>query len=152
MSNNTKRILFFTLTILFSAIIPMLVVALKYKLFEAYLEASTAVQVSIIGCVLIIFILLFNIKKVMQFLNDMPFSVFKCIINGVTKLLPLICIMTILVNINTIINDLTYVTSWLIGCNAISLFVFEPLWRHYTSETRLDIEYNKWHARELKDK
>lgn len=152
MNNNSKRILFFALTILFSAIIPIVVVAIKYKLIEAYLNAGTAVQVSIIGCVLVILILLFNIKKVMLFLNDMPFSVFKCIVNGVVKILPLICIMSILINMDTIVNDLTYVTSWLIGCNAISLFIFEPLWRHYTLETKLDVEYNKWHSRELKDK
>lgn len=152
MSNNSKRILFFILTILFSAIIPIVVIAIKYKLFEAYLEASTAIQISITGCILIMIVLLFNIKKVMQFLNDMPFSVFKCIINGTVKLLPLICLMTVLINMDKMIYDLTYVTGWFIGCNAISLFIFEPLWRHYTSETNIDIEYNKWHARELKNK
>lgn len=149
MSNANKRHLFFGLFMLFSFLIPVLIIMLKYKMFEAFFEASTKLQISIIGSILVAIISLVNIKRIMDYLNAMPLSTFKCIINGIVKLIPLACVLLILVNMEKLIDDLTFVTSWVLGCNAISFFVFEPLWRHYNNEAIIDKEYKAWKRRDM---
>ena len=127
--------------------IPILVVLLKYNMIEAFSNAPTKIKLSITGCILILIILFVNFKKILKYLNDMTFSVFKCIVNGVIKISPLVCILLILVNMDKFIVDLRYVVSWILGCNTISLFIFEPLYRYYSNEHNIDVEYNKWNAR-----
>ena len=152
MSNKHKNILFFCLTMLFSFVIPVLIVMIKYKMFEAFFKAKASIQFSIIGCLIILILTLVNVKKIIKFLNDMPLSPFKCIINGVFKLIPLTCIMLILINMESALSNLKFVVGWFLGCNAISFFIFEPLWRHYSKEYHLDLDYAAWHKRELQQK
>lgn len=149
MTNKTKRDLCFALTILFSFVIPATVVVIKYHMVEAFMHASTSVQLSIMGCIIILIMALCNIKKITTFINNIEFSIMKCIISGAFKMIPLICILLLLTNMNLIINDLTYITYWIVASNAISLFIFDPLWKYYNEESKFDREHN---ARRKRDK
>ena len=144
MSNKVKRNLCFAAAVVFSFAIPVLAVVIRYDMLNAYMEASTKVQISIVACIIIAIIALCNIKRITQFINNIEFSIFKCIISGLFKIIPLVCIVLILVNMTALIDDLTY------GSNIFSLFIFDPLWRYYNEETKYDIEYNAHAKREQK--
>lgn len=150
MSNKVKRNLCFVAAVVFSFAIPVLAVVIRYDMLNAYMEASTKVQISIVACIIIAIIALCNIKRITQFINNIEFSIFKCIISGLFKIIPLVCIVLILVNMTALIDDLTYVAYWTLGSNIFSLFIFDPLWRYYNEETKYDIEYNAHIKREQK--
>ena len=150
MSNKVKRNLCFIAAVVFSFAIPVLAVVIRYDMLNAYMKASTKVQISIVACIIIAIIALCNIKRITQFINNIEFSIFKCIISGLFKIIPLVCIVLILVNMTALIDDLTYVAYWTLGSNIFSLFIFDPLWRYYNEETKYDIEYNAHTKREQK--
>lgn len=152
MSNKLKRNLCFALSLLFSFVIPATVVVVKYDMIEAFTSLNPKIQVSIIGCVILLVLALCNIKKITEFINSIEFSVWKCLVSGTFKIIPLACVLLLLTNMDIILDDLTYITYWILGCNVFSLFIFDPLWRYYNEEVKYDIEHNARRKRELNDK
>ena len=150
MTNKSKRNICFILSLLFSFVIPVIVIIDRYNMIEAFSNLSTKVQMSIIGCVVIMILALANIKKITEFINKIEFSIWKCLVSGTFKIIPLVAILVLLTNITLIIDDLTYVTYWILGSNIVSLFIFDPLWRYYNEETQYDIEHNARVKRENK--
>lgn len=152
MSNKLKRNLCFVASIIFSFVIPVLAVVIRYDMLNAYVQASTKVQISIVACIIIAIIAVCNIKRITHFINSIEFSIWKCLVSGTFKIIPLVCLVLILVNMTVLIDDLTYVAYWTLGSNIFSLFIFDPLWRYYNEETKYDIEYNARKKREQGDK
>lgn len=149
MTNKKKRNLCFLASMLFSFAIPAIAVIIKYDMYKAYMAASTKVQISILGCIIIAVIALCNIKKIKEYIESIEFSVWKCIISGLFKIIPLACLALILANMMTIIDDLKYIVYVTLTSNVFSLFIFDPLWRYYNEEAKYDKAYNAHHKREL---
>lgn len=142
MSNNTKRIIFFLLSLIIPIGIPLLVVVIRYDIIDAFINTSTKVKISLIAAVFIICLFIAMYKKIKKFLNDMEFSVTKCIINGVVKLAPLICILLMFSNMYKVVDDIVFVMEWVIPCAAVSLFYFEPKYHYYTKLCKEDEQIN----------
>ena len=138
MSNKTKRIIFFLLSLIIPIGIPLVVVLIQYDVLKLYTEASTTVKVSIIAAIFIISFFIAMRKKIKQFLNDMEFSLLKCLVNGIVKITPLICILLVFANLYKVIDDIVYVMRWIIPCAAISLFYLEPKYHYYTKLCKED--------------
>lgn len=151
MTNKSKRNLCFILSLLFSFVIPVIVIIDRYNMIEAFSNLSTKVKLSIIGCVIVVILAISNIKKITDFVNSIEFSIWKCLVSGTFKIIPLVCILLLLTNITLLIDDLTYVTYWILGSNVFSLFIFDPLWRYYNEETKYDIEHNARRKREINE-
>ena len=138
MSNLIKRRLFFALSITFSFLIPATAIIVRYDMINKFLETKNSIKISIIGSALVLILLMTNLKKVMAYLDSLDFSIWKCIINGVIKILPVLCIALLVINLHNIIDDLFYAISWILGCNILALFVWDPLYQYYTSEHLYD--------------
>ena len=138
MSNKTKRFVYFALSLIISIGVPLIVVLDKYKVIEAFRNAPTKVRVSIIAAIFIISFFIAMRKKIKQFLNDMEFSLLKCLVNGIVKITPLICILLVFANLYKVIDDIVYVMRWIIPCAAISLFYLEPKYHYYTKLCKED--------------
>jgi hypothetical protein len=138
MSNKTKRMIFFLLSLIIPIGIPLVVVLIQYDVLKLYTEASTTVKVSIIAAIFIVslFIALYN--KIRKFLNEMEFSLVKCLINGIVKMIPLVCILLVFANMYKVIDDIVFVMEWIIPCAAVSLFYFEPKYHYYTKLCKED--------------
>lgn len=149
MSNKTKRNLCFILSLVFSFVIPAIVIVVRYNMIESFRNLNPKVQLSIIGCIVLLILAVCNIKKITEFINSIEFSVWKCLVSGTFKIIPLACVLLLLTNMEILLDDLTYITYWILGCNIFSLFIFDPLWRYYNEETKYDIEHNARRKREL---
>ena len=151
MSNKTKRNLCFILSLIFSFVIPAIVIVVRYNMIDAFKNLNPKVRLSIIGCIVLLILAICNIKKITEFINSIEFSVWKCLVNGTFKIIPLACVLLLLTNMELLLDDLTYITYWVLGCNIFSLFIFDPLWRYYNEETKYDIEHRARRKRELND-
>ena len=149
MSNKRKRNLFFIASMLFSFAIPAIATIIKYDMHKAYMQASTKVQISIIGCLVVAIVALCNIKKIKEYIESIEFSVWKCVISGIFKIIPLACLALVLANMITLIDDLKYIVYVSLTSNVFSLFIFDPLWRYYNEETKYDKTFNAQHKREM---
>lgn len=149
MSNRLKRNICFALSILFSFVIPAAFVVIKYDMIDAFHGLSNKTKVSIIGGIVLLIVIICNMKKIKNYIESIEFSIWKCLINGFIKLLPLACLFVLLVNLDLIIDDLTLVSYCVLECNVVSLFVFDPLWRYFAEESKQDAEYKARRKREL---
>lgn len=142
MSNKQKRVVFFLLSLLIPIGIPLVVIVIRYDIVNAFLNTSTKVKISLIAAVFIVCLFISMYKKIKKFLNDMEFSVLKCIINGVVKLVPLVSILLMFSNMYKVIDDIVFVMEWIIPCAAVSLFYFEPKYHYYTKLCKEDEQVN----------
>lgn len=138
MSNKTKRMIFFLLSLIIPIGIPLVVVLIQYDVLKLYTEASTTVKVSIIAAIFIISLFIAMYNKIRKFLNEMDFSLVKCLINGLVKIIPLICLLLIFVNMYKVVDDIVFVMEWIIPCSAVSLFYLEPKYHYYTKLCKED--------------
>lgn len=142
MSNKQKRVVFFLLSLLIPIGIPLVVIVIRYDIVNAFLNTSTKVKISLIAAVFIVCLFISMYKKIKKFLNDMEFSVLKCIINGVVKLIPLVSILLMFSNMYKVVDDIVFVMEWIIPCAAVSLFYFEPKYHYYTKLCKEDEQVN----------
>ena len=138
MNNKTKRMIFFLLSLIIPIGVPLVVVLVQYDVLKLYTEASTTVKVSIIAAIFIVSLFIALYKKIKNFLNEMDFSLVKCLINGVVKIIPLVCLLLIFVNMYKVIDDIVFVMEWVIPCAAVSLFYLEPKYHYYTKLCKED--------------
>lgn len=133
MPTKIKKIIFFTLFLIFSFAVPVVAIFVRYDLFRLFFETSFKNQVTVVLSVLVVVIALYYRDPIKKFLDKLPLSLFKFLIEGAKNTLVLIGALILVVNI--IIKggpeDLIYISGWILGSNMISLFIFEPLWKHY---------------------
>lgn len=147
MSNRLKSNIFFILSIICSVGVPVFAIAIKYKLFEAFAKAPTKVQISLTAVILIALVILFNLKKINEYIRSDPFSIYKCIINGLIKCLPIIAILYLILNINQYLKDIRFVVEIITICSLIDNFAFNPLYHYYKNEHSYDVEYKQQYKR-----
>ena len=133
MSNKFKKVICYLLFLVCSFAVPLIAIFYKYQLFDLFFQASFKTKIIIMLSISVICLGLYFRQDINKFLDSLPMSLFKCVFNGIKDWLILIAILYIAINI--IIKgspaDLSYIASWVIGSNAISMFIFEPMWKHY---------------------
>lgn len=133
MQTKTKKIIFFILFLTCSFVVPILAVFIRYDLFHLFFETSLKNQVTVVLSVLVIIIGFYYRVPIRNFLDRLPLSLFKFIIEGAKNTVVLIGSLILVVNIilKGSPDDLVYIAGWVLGSNMVSLFIFEPLWKHY---------------------
>lgn len=141
MNNITKRNLCFIASVIFSFAIPIITTIIRFDMYKVYMKASTKIKISILGCIIIIITTICNFKKIKEYIDSIDFSIWKCIMYGLFKMIPLVCISLLLYNMTTLIEDLRYVVYTTLFSNIFSLFIFDPLWKYYNEEVKYDKKY-----------
>jgi|GEM_PF-2528244 len=156
LSNHLKMDILFTLAIVFGAILPSAVMVSKYEIIQHFMAQPTKIQLPIIGISIILIVFIIYFKKIIKHINSLPFTMFRCIINGIVKAIPLVALFFLLGNMRTImerlLDDIQFVFNWYFWCNMIVLFIFEPAYRYYKNEYLADVEYQKYRKREILSK
>lgn len=137
-SNTAKRNLCFILSSIVSIFVPITVTIIKYNMIHVLIETKTSVKVSIIGASIILILFFVFFKRITKFLNTLSFSMKIAVLKGITKLIPLVLLLLLFVNIVKIIDDLVFVTGWIVGCNSISFLILDPLTEKYNYEAKKD--------------
>lgn len=101
-------------------------------MIQAFLEAPKGTKVSIIGLITILGLFIFNFRSIINYLNEMEYSLIKCLFNGFLKTLPLVIVLGLLIMMDRILSDLIFTFSWIAGGNLIAFLVFDPLYQKYT--------------------
>lgn len=137
-SNKAKSLYCFIASIIVSIGIPLVVTIVKFDIINQIKQTKTVVRISIISAVIIVTLILIFFKKIYNYLKSLPFSYSICLLKGALKLLPLVLILFLLVSIPKYVTDLTFVTGWLVGCNAIALLGIDPFTQMYVYESKKD--------------
>lgn len=137
-SNAFKRNLCFILSSIVSIFIPIIVTIIKYDMIHVLIKTKTSVKVSIIGASIILILFFVFFKRIMKFLNTLSFSMKVSVLKGITKLIPLVLLLLLFINVVKIIDDLVFVTGWIVGCNSISFLILDPLTEKYNYEAKRD--------------
>lgn len=140
MSNKVKSKICFIASLVTSVIIPLLVTVFRFGIIKYFAQQTIKIKISIIAAIIMLILLLVFFKRIIKYLNSFEYSYTVCFVKGVLKLLPLVCILLIFVNIIKVIDDLVFVTSWIVGCNIITFFVLDPLTAKYTLKHKHDIQ------------
>lgn len=93
-----------------------------------FFNQSRQVKISIIACIVVLIILISSYKRINKMLSDFEYSITSCIIYGTVKTGALVIILLLLINASKWIDDLVYLTSWLIACRAVVYFIFDPIY------------------------
>jgi hypothetical protein len=107
-------------------------------MIHVLIETKTSVKVSVIGATIILILFFVFFKRIMKFLNTLSFSMKVSVLKGITKLIPLVLLLLLFVNVVKIIDDLVFVTGWIVGCNSISFLILDPLTEKYNYEAKRD--------------
>lgn len=142
MSNKLKSRLCFIASLITSVVIPIVVVCTKFHIIKVFKAQPYSIKISVIAAIIILTLLIVFFKRIMNYLNTFDFSYAVYFIKGLLKIIPLVCVLIIFVNIIKVINDLVFVTGWIVGCNAVTFFVLDPLTAKYTFEYKKDIQRN----------
>lgn len=142
MSTKNKKIIFYILFLLFSFIIPILVIFIKYNLFSLFWQTNLKNKITVVISCIVIAVGFYYRVPIKNFLDRLPLSVFKFLVEGAKNTAILIGALILLVNIilRGSPEDLTFIAGWILGSNIVSLFIWEPLWKHYE---KLEVKENE---------
>lgn len=140
MSNKLKSKICFIASLITSVGIPIIVTIFKYDIIQRFSEQKPKIKISIIAAIIILTLLIVFFKRIIKYLNSFDFSYTISICKGLLKIIPLICILILFTNLIKIIDDLVFITSWIVGCNIITFFVLDPLTQKYTYLSKQDIQ------------
>lgn len=142
MSNKLKSHICFIASLVTSVAIPLIVTFNKYKIIKVFKQQSSGIKVSIIAAVITLILLVVFFKRIMKYLSKFEFSYIIYFAKGMLKLIPLVCLLILFVNIIKVIDDLVFVTGWIVGCNAITFFILDPLTAKYTLLHKKEFQKN----------
>ena len=142
MSNKLKSHICFIASLVTSVGIPLLATFNKYKIIRVFKEQSSGVKISIIAAIITLILLLVFFKRIINYLNKFEFSYIIYFVKGLLKIIPLICLLILFVNIVKVVDDLVFVTGWIVGCNCVTFFVLDPLTAKYMLLHKQDIQKN----------
>lgn len=142
MSNKLKSHICFIASLVTSVAIPLIVTFNKYKIIKVFKQQSSGIKVSIIAAVITLILLVVFFKRIMKYLSKFEFSYIIYFAKGMLKLIPLVCLLILFVNIIKVIDDLVFVTGWIVGCNAITFFILDPLTAKYLLLHKKEVQKN----------
>lgn len=148
MSNLTKSRLFLIASIVFSYLIPSVAIINRYDLLKTFDGFTTKSKFSIIGALLVVSLFIAMFKRIVEYINSLEFSLWKCLVNGTLKVLPLACVAVLIAIMHNILDDLSFSITWILSCNIISKFVLDPLCQYFTKEHEYDVTKTKLESRQ----
>lgn len=122
-AEKTYRLIYRILFVLVSVVIPIVIVAYKYKLITEY----TGYKLSLVGAVLCI-TLIWNFKKrLLDWITSWEYSIMKYILLGFSRVYIFIIMLIILIMARQGIESLIFCVEWISLCECIAYLVIYPL-------------------------
>src|SRR5690554_3303497 len=119
------------LSIFSSVIIPVVIVTIKFKLYNFIITTSVGITVSRIGIIAIIILLFVGFKKITYYLKNMEYSFINHFVIGFYSIILMAIVFGLFYGLYLIIDDLLFILGWTFVCNIPTLLIFRPIWHNY---------------------
>ena len=159
MANTTKkvdikqaklyRLILRILFCLVDFVIPIVFIGIKYKLFTQF----NGIKLTLIGMILLLLIVFRFRAKLLAWINNWEYSIWKHILLGINKIFVFLLIWVIAMLAEAQIGNLAFCLGWIAVCSAVAYLAINPFIEKYDYIVKKEIRKSetKEALRELKD-
>lgn len=159
MANTTKkidikqaklyRLILRILFCLVDFVIPIVFIGVKYKLFTQF----NGIKLTMIGMILLLLVVFRFRAKLLAWVNNWEYSIWKYIILGINKIFVFLLIWVIAMLAEAQIGNLAFCLGWIAVCSAIAYLAINPFIEKYDYIVKKEIRKSetKEALRELKE-
>ena len=159
MTNTTKkvdikqaklyRLILRILFCLVDFVIPIVFIGIKYKLFTQF----NGIKLTMIGMILLLLVVFRFRAKLLAWVNNWEYSIWKYIILGINKIFVFLLIWVIAMLAEAQIGNLAFCLGWIAVCSAIAYLAINPFIEKYDYIVKKEIRKSetKEALRELKE-
>ena len=159
MANTTKkidikqaklyRLILRILFCLVDFVIPIVFIGIKYKLFTQF----NGIKLTMMGMILLLLVVFRFRAKLLAWVNNWEYSIWKYIILGINKIFVFLLIWVIAMLAEAQIGNLAFCLGWIAVCSAIAYLAINPFIEKYDYIVKKEIrkEETKEALRELKE-
>lgn len=159
MANTTKkvdikqaklyRLILRILFCLVDFVIPIVFIGIKYKLFTQF----NGIKLTMIGMILLLLVVFRFRAKLLAWVNNWEYSIWKYIILGINKIFVFLLIWVIAMLAEAQIGNLAFCLGWIAVCSAIAYLAINPFIEKYDYIVKKEIRKSetKEALRELKE-
>lgn len=130
-------------------VIPIVFIGIKYKLFTQF----NGIKLTLIGMILLLLIIFRFRAKLLAWINNWEYSIWKHILLGINKIFVFILIWVIAMLAEAQIGNLAFCLGWIAVCSAIAYLAINPFIEKYDYIVKKEIRKSetKEALRELKE-
>lgn len=159
MANTTKkvdikqaklyRLILRILFCLVDFVIPIVFIGIKYKLFTQF----NGIKLTMMGMILLLLVVFRFRAKLLAWVNNWEYSIWKYIILGINKIFVFLLIWVIAMLAEAQIGNLAFCLGWIAVCSAIAYLAINPFIEKYDYIVKKEIRKSetKEALRELKE-
>lgn len=159
MANTTKkidikqaklyRLILRILFCLVDFVIPIVFIGVKYKLFTQF----NGIKLTMMGMILLLLVVFRFRAKLLAWVNNWEYSIWKYIILGINKIFVFLLIWVIAMLAEAQIGNLAFCLGWIAVCSAIAYLAINPFIEKYDYIVKKEIRKSetKEALRELKE-
>lgn len=159
MENTTKkidikqaklyRLILRILFCLVDFVIPIVFIGIKYKLFTQF----NGIKLTMMGMILLLLVVFRFRAKLLAWVNNWEYSIWKYIILGINKIFVFLLIWVIAMLAEAQIGNLAFCLGWIAVCSAIAYLAINPFIEKYDYIVKKEIRKSetKEALRELKE-
>lgn len=159
MANTTKkidikqaklyRLILRILFCLVDFVIPIVFIGIKYKLFTQF----NGIKLTMMGIILLLLVVFRFRAKLLAWVNNWEYSIWKYIILGINKIFVFLLIWVIAMLAEAQIGNLAFCLGWIAICSAIAYLAINPFIEKYDYIVKKEIRKSetKEALRELKE-
>ena len=108
-------------------VIPIVFIGIKYKLFTQF----NGIKLTLIGMILLLLIVFRFRAKLLAWINNWEYSIWKHILLGINKIFVFILIWVIAMLAEAQIGNLAFCLGWIAVCSAIAYLAINPFIEKY---------------------
>ena len=130
-------------------VIPIVFIGVKYKLFTQF----NGIKLTMIGMILLLLVVFRFRAKLLAWVNNWEYSIWKYIILGINKIFVFLLIWVIAMLAEAQIGNLAFCLGWIAVCSAIAYLAINPFIEKYDYIVKKEIRKSetKEALRELKE-
>jgi hypothetical protein len=130
-------------------VIPIVFIGIKYKLFTQF----NGIKLTMIGMILLLLVVFRFRAKLLAWVNNWEYSIWKYIILGINKIFVFLLIWVIAMLAEAQIGNLAFCLGWIAVCSAIAYLAINPFIEKYDYIVKKEIRKSetKEALRELKE-
>lgn len=146
---KTYRFILRVLFCLVDFVIPIVFIGIRYKLFTEF----NGIKLTMIGMILLLLVLFRFRAKLLAWVNNWEYSIWKYIILGINKIFIFILIWVIAMLAEAQIGNLAFCLGWVAVCSAVAYLAINPFIEKYDYIVKKEIRKSetKEALRELKE-
>ncbi len=130
-------------------VIPVIFIGIKYKLFTQF----NGIKLTMMGIILLLLVVFRFRAKLLAWINNWEYSIWKHILLGVNKIFVFLLIWVIAMLAEAQIGNLAFCLGWIAVCSAVAYLIINPFIEKYDYIVKREIRKaeTKEALRELKE-